>query len=343
MRSVFTKFAAFGAALTLIAVFAGPASSSGDATSQEGCLNQWLFNGIWRVQVTKVEPFMDGARQVGWQVTEVWRNGTSQEIAPGDTLLKDQTLALKDGSSLAASATTTTWMSMSTVAAHTFQAAAQFSYVQIFRSATIDPANKPQALDVVFDGAKLPQFHAKPQFTTHQYNFHFKLDCVASGAAAQAQGGATQVAAVPGCMNQWVSNGVWRVRVTAIGPDMGNDPNGPQIGWLITEDWASLANRPITAGNFNITDQQLTLAGGKTIASSNTAVTNMNMSELAVHEFPPGGSFTYKQRFRQAPFDPSDKAIRLLFTFNAKAQSLYPRGPYYKTPADFRIDLTCTK
>lgn len=340
MRSMIV--AAFALAIALGAPLASSADTAASLNAQEGCMNQWLFNGVWRVQVTKVEPFMDGARQVGWQVTEQWRNGSNQEIAPGDTVLKDQKLELKDGSSLLASETTTTSMSMGVLAAHTFQTAAQFSYVQIFRSATIDPTNKPVALDVLFDGAKLAQFHSKPQFTTHQYNFRFKLDCVASGAAAQAQGGSTQVAAVPGCLNQWVSNGVWRVRATAIGPDMGND-GVAQIGWMVTEDWASLANRKITAGNFNITDQQLTLGGGNTIASSNTAVTNMNMTELGVHEFPPGGSFTYKQRFRQAPFDPTDKPIRLLFTFNAKAQSLYPQGPYYKTPADFRIDLTCSK
>jgi hypothetical protein len=318
--------------------------SAGDATSTAGCMNQWLFNGVWRVQVTKVDPLMDGAQQVGWQVTEIWRNGSSQEIAPSDSVLQDQKIELKDGSSILASATTTGSLSLSGIAAHTFQTAAQFSYVQIFRSPTgnVDPANKAQALDILFDGAKLSQFHTKPQFTTQQYNFRFKLDCVATNAAAQAQGGATQVAAVPGCMNQWLSNGVWRVRATAIAPDMGNDGT-QQIGWMITEDWVNLFSRPIAPGGVNVTDQQLTLAGGNTVASSNTAGTTMNFGELANRTFPPGGSFTYTQRFRQAPFDASDKPIRLLFTFNAKAQSLYPHGPYYKNPADIRVDLTCTK
>ena len=332
-------------AIALVGAIAASRSiGAGDAISQEGCMSQWLFNGVWRVEVTKVDPLMDGAQQVGWQVTEVWRNGSTQEIAPGDSVLQDQKIELKDGSSILASATTTGSLSLSGIASHTFQTAAQFSYVQIFRSPTgkVDPANKAQAVDILFDGAKLSQYHSKPQFTTHQYNFRFKLDCVATGTAAQAQGGATQVAAVPGCMNQWLSNGVWRVRATAISPDMGNDGT-QQVGWMITEDWVNLFSRPIAPGGVNVTDQQLTLAGGNTVASSNTAGTTMNFGELANRTFPPGGSFTYMQRFRQAPFDVSDKPIRLLFTFNAKAQSLYPHGPYYKNPADIRVDLTCTK
>jgi hypothetical protein len=341
MRDVVSKSAALVASFLLLSLLGG-SIGVGDAISKEGCLNQWLFNGVWRVQVTKVEPFMDGTAQVGWQVTEVWRNGTSQEIAPADSLLQDQKLELKDGS-LLASATTTTSMSLSAIASHSFQAAAQFTHVQIFRGANLDQTNMPQALDIMFDAAKLSQFHSRPQFSTHQYNFRFKLDCTASGAAAQAQGGSTQVAAVPGCMNQWLSNGVWRVRATAVAADTGNDNSGPQIGWMITEDWVSLVTRPIAPGDTNMTDQQLTLAGGNTIASSNSAGTTMNMAQLGSHTFPPAGSFTYQQRFRQAPFDASDKPVRLLFTFNAKAQNQNPNAPHYKSPADLRIDLTCTK
>jgi hypothetical protein len=343
MRDVIVKPAMFIGAFFLLGLIATSSSmSSGDATSQEGCINQWLFNGVWRVQVTKVEPLMDGAQQVGWQVTEVWRNGTTQEIAPGDSLLQDQKLELQNGSILA-TATSTTSMSLATIASHSFQAAAQYTHVQIFRAANLDPANKPQAVDIIFDAAKLAQFRSKPQFTTHQYNFRFKLDCTATGAAAQAQGGSTQVAAIPGCLNQWVSNGVWRARATAVAPDTGDAAGAPQIGWMITEEWVSLVSRPIAPGDTNMTDQQLTLTGGNTIASSNSAGTTMNFSQLAYRTFPPGGSFTYQQRFRQAPLDPSDKPVKLLFTFNAKTQNQKPNAPHYKIPADFRIDLTCTK
>ncbi len=88
--------------LILIALFSttGTLHSTAAGMMTEGCMKQWMFNGVWRVQVTKVEPFMDGSQQVGWQVTESWRNGTRQEIAPVDSLLKDEVLELADGSSI---------------------------------------------------------------------------------------------------------------------------------------------------------------------------------------------------------------------------------------------------
>jgi len=70
--------------IAMIGVLLARSASLGDASSREGCMNQWLFNGVWRVKVTNVEPYMSGNQQVGWQVTEVWRNGTSEELSPGD-------------------------------------------------------------------------------------------------------------------------------------------------------------------------------------------------------------------------------------------------------------------
>lgn len=89
-----------------------PTPSLGAANAREGCINQWLFNGVWRVQVTKVEPFMNGTQQTGWQVTEVWRNGTTEGVAPGDTQLTDQQLELGNGTTLTAKGSTTGSLSL---------------------------------------------------------------------------------------------------------------------------------------------------------------------------------------------------------------------------------------
>ena len=75
----------FAAVVCLIAPIGGDAPALGDSTSQEGCKNQWMFNGVWRVQVTDVQPYVSGGQQTGWQVTEVWRNGFNQEAAPSDS------------------------------------------------------------------------------------------------------------------------------------------------------------------------------------------------------------------------------------------------------------------
>jgi len=316
-------------------------TSTGDTTA--GCMNQWVFNGVWRVQVSKVEPYMDGGQQVGWQVTQVWHNGTSAEIAPGDSFPKDQVLTLSNGSTIVSTATTTGTLSQGALWSHDVQTAGQYTHVQIFRSPTpLDPTNKPAAVDIAFDAAKLAQARFKPQFTTHQPNFHIKLDCTAS-ASTQTQGGATQMAATSGCLNQWMSNGVWRMRATAVAPDMGND-NAVQIGWMVTQDWTNLTQRSLVPSDTAITDQQLVLANGDTVASSNSAGTTMNFGQLATRTFAPGASFTYQQRFRGSPFDAANKPTGLLVTFDAKAEKQRTHNPQYtgSTP-NFRISFECSK
>ena len=328
--------------LILTALLATRVTGLADANSREGCMDQWLFNGVWRVQVTKVEPFMDGGRQTGWQVSEVWRNGSTQELSPNDSLLKDQVLELATGS-ISATATTSGTLSQNAVGFHSFAPAAQFTYTQVFVASSIDAANKPKAIDIVFDGAKLPSFKNRPQFTSSQYNFYFKLDCKASGAEAQAQGGSTQVAAREGCLHQWLSNGVWKMRATAISPDNDDAPNGPQIGWMITQDWVSLASRPITPGDTLVGDQYLITQSGNNVASSNSAGTSMNKAQLDFHTFAAGGSFTYQQRFRWSNVLTTDKPVRLLVTFDAAKENVREHMPHYETPANFRINLECSK
>lgn len=347
MRSTFAKAVAVSAGFFLVVTLLGvgrsaaPAAAA-DAGSQEGCLNQWLFNGLWRVQVTKVEPFMNGSQQTGWQVTEVWRNGTTQELSPGDSLLKDQQLELTSGNMLATASTTGT-MSLSGIASHGMAPSAQNTFTQVFVAANLDPANKPKALDVTFDGARLATFGSQPHFSTQKYNFRFKLDCQAAGAAAQAQGGSSQIAATEGCLNQWMSNGIWKMRATAIAPDNNNDPSGPQIGWMLTEDWVNSTGRSLAPADVYMTDQYLVTTSGQNISSSNSAGTSMNFSQLDYHTFAPGASFTYQQRFRWAPFSAADAPVRLLVTFDAKSEKKRTNFPQYKHPANFRINLACTK
>ena len=329
------------AALALLLACSMLSAGPAPASSQTGCEDQWLFNGVWRAEVTKIAPHMDGAKQTGWEVTEVWRNGTSQELAPVDTFIKDEKLELTRGEMLASASTTGT-LSFQTVAYHDFAQAAELTYVQIFLDPMLDPSNKPKAVDITFDAATLATHKNKPQFSTHAYDFHFDLGCVASGAAARAQGGSTQVAAHEGCKNQWLSNGLWKMRATAVAPDDNGDPTSPQIGWLVTEDWIALV-KSTSAGDTSLADQYLITSSGNDVASSNSTVSTLTWQRFAYHEFAPGGSFTYQQNFRWGPFDPSDKPVRLLVTFDATAQNKRDNVPHFKLPADFRIDLTCSK
>ncbi|HLJ83587.1 MAG TPA: hypothetical protein VKT51_05385 [Candidatus Eremiobacteraceae bacterium] len=324
--------------------------SLGASNVNQGCLSQWLFNGVWRVEVTGFEPYMNGAQQTGWQVTEVWRNGTSQGLAPSESQLQDQQLELSNGTTVAARGSTSGTLSLGSVANNSFAPAGQYTYKQIFLVDNLDPSNKPKAADILFNGSLLSQMKDKPQFTSSKYDFRFKLDCTATGAAAQAQGGSTQIAAIAGCMNQWVSNGVWKMRVTAVNP---NQPTG-QFGWFVVQEWQNVSNRRLYPGGLpdmahvggpvyqsNVTDEYLVTQSGNNASSANSVG---DLGALWNHVFDQGATWSFQQGFYWSPFDPSDKPVRFLATFDTKAQNALPNAPHYKRlPANFRIDLTCTK
>ena len=344
MRNIHTArtITALASALALTLVAGG--GHAGAATSgnvRNGCKDQWLFNGVWRAEVTKIAPHMDGSQQTGWEVTEVWRNGTTQELAPVDTFMEDETLELNSGQIVSSSSTTGT-LSFQSVAYHDFAQAAELTYTQLFIEQNLDPNDKPKAVDIAFDADKLATHKDKPQFSTHQYDFHFDLNCVATGAAAQAQSGSNQITAITGCRNQWLSNGLWKMRARTVGPDDGDPSSTTQIGWLVAEDWVALV-KSTSPGDTGLTDQFIITTSGNNVASSNSTVATLTWQKLAYHEFSQGGGYSYSQPFRWSPFDPADKPTRLLVTFDKDAQNKREGVPHYKGLSDFRIDLTCTK
>lgn len=326
-------------AMSIAVSIGAPGAGAAAGNSRTGCKNQWLFNGVWRAEVTKIAPHMDGGKQTGWEVTEVWRNGSQQELSPVDSVVQDEKLELSNGAMLA-SATTTGTLSFQSVAYHEFAPAAELTYVQLFIDPNLDPTNKPKAVDVMFDAEKLATLK-RPHFTTPQYDFHFDLSCVATGAAAQAQGGSNQVDAVSGCRNQWLSNGIWKMRVTDVSPDDGDPGSTVQIGWFVGEQWTALAKK--APADTYVGDQFLITTSGQNVASSNSVVSTLVSQKLDYHEFAVGETFTYKQNFRWGPFDGTDKPVRVLVTFDAVSQNKRDGQPHFKLPANFRIDLTCSK
>lgn len=332
-------------ALVLSSVVFSQATGLAQTDSSTGCLNQWLFNGVWRAKVTKIEPLMNGSQQSGWQVTEVWRNGTSRELAPADSLMKDQQLVLSS------QALTAEGHRQNGLAFNTFAPSGEFTYVQTFLGPnnSVNPQDKPKALDVTFDAAKVATMTNKPHFTSQKYNFHYNLDCVASGAAAQAQGGSTQLAATEGCMNQWMSNGVWKMRVLAVSPNPPGATAASQNGWRVKQEWVNITNRKLFPGvlpnaainavQSNVSDEFLVTKGGNNASTFNMA------GGFAIgaqnKPFPPGGSYTFEQLIGWNPFDASDTPTRLLVTFDVAKQNALSGVPHYRKPANFRISLAC--
>lgn len=331
-----------------------PSMSRADSNSREGCMNQWLFNGVWRVKITDVQPHMTDNQQQGWEVTEVWRNGTFGEASPADTQLTNQVLELQNGA-IKAQDTTGGTLSLQSVTFNNFPPAGEFTYKQLFLASNLnaDPSNKPKGLDISFNGAALATMKSKPQFTTSKYNFHYNLGCTATGAAAQAQGGSTQLPATNGCINQWMSNGVWKMRVTSIGtfPAVLNKPQD-QNGWLVTQTWVNASGRGVLPSDLNdkgnqfvgtrVRDEYLATQAGKNGSSMNVTG-GFHLMAKPGYDWARAESWTFQQLFSWGNFDPNDKPIRLLVTFDDKTQNATPGVPHYRKPADFRIDLTCSK
>lgn len=70
--------------------------------SVEGCVNEWLFNGIERLRVTKVQPVRDRDYGDGWGVTAEIRNGAPETLTLDDAGIVYNgavSLAFADGNS----------------------------------------------------------------------------------------------------------------------------------------------------------------------------------------------------------------------------------------------------
>jgi hypothetical protein len=311
--------------------------------AREGCMSQWMFNGIWRVRVTKADPLLDdGGKQIGWLVTEQWRNGTKRTFAPGDTFAKDQTLMLSNGATITAVETTNGTLSSQDVLYHQFPAAAQYTHEQKFIAAgSFDPSIKPAAVVIPFDTAQQTAHKDAPQYSVSPANYKIKLDCTAT-AEQQAQGGSYQVPAQEGCLNQWVANGLWKMRVTKVDPEMDA---GNQVGWQVAQGWVNISGRKFAPGNAWMGDEQLVLSNGDTVSSSNTTITTLKAQQLVGHSTDPGASFTHVQNFRyfRPAFDPSNKPVRLLVVFDEGAYKYFNGKPMPVIPPNFRISFDCKK
>lgn len=145
-----------------------------------------------------------------------------------------------------------------------------------------------------------------------------------------------------GCMNQWLSNGIWRVRVTDV--EWHSAADTPSInGWDISMEWVNASDKDtLTPVDTAIKDQVLALANGDTITATDTTPGTYNEQQLNYHSFPPGGAYTYTQHFLSGgSLQQKNKPANLFITFDPSAHPKYwPASP---TRYNYRINLTCKK
>lgn len=183
-------------AIVFVAALCGPGvalaqpqaeGGSSQVGAQSGCLNQWMFNGVWRTRVTNVAFHPASAGSPGadaWAVTMQWANGTSvPEASPADTGAKDMVLGLQNGDTITTTDSTIGNMSQQNLFFHSFPASGQFSYTQYFLASNIDQNNKPAKLLVTFDVATYKKNHTGTSAkywrlsSTGGYNYRIDLTC----------------------------------------------------------------------------------------------------------------------------------------------------------------------
>ncbi len=157
-------------------------------------------------------------------------------------------------------------------------------------------------------------------------------------------GGSNQHAALAGCMNETLFNGLWRFKVLKV-EEIHKDDAPLAPGWGVTVEirngWTGTLS-PIDSG-IN-TDIFVTEPGGNSIQ-----VDEYNVQPFGYKKLPQGGAFTYQLDFLYPYGTTADQVQapqKLLLEADPKKIDSIPAnaGAHYSTPTpSFRVDLTCTK
>jgi hypothetical protein len=157
-----------------LALSSQAAGGANQRASLEGCMNEMLFNGIWRMQVTRVEPAEAFGRKT-WAITAEVRNGAGRTLEPGQTGWVDSsglTIAFADGSTTGIQASALSREYENQVRSKQVAQGAAISYVFKFES---DNPQPPTKMLVHIDPSRLQKLGVS--YNTPDPSFRFKLDC----------------------------------------------------------------------------------------------------------------------------------------------------------------------
>ena len=146
------------------------------------------------------------------------------------------------------------------------------------------------------------------------------------------QGGANQLSASEGVRNEWLFNGVWRLKVGEVTWD------AEETQWVVQLSVANGTNKTRTLANngYNANGIDgvfvITESGESKVPGVNAS--NAFQSDFGLKELPPGGQSTSTIRFLGSA---SDKPVKFLLEMQAVSGL-----PFSKQPS-FRVDLTQTK
>jgi hypothetical protein len=155
-----------GGTLTLTLPSASTDGGANQVAALEGCLNEWIFNGIWRVRATNPTP-ITGDRN-GLSVRFEFRNGTQANgIAPSGTGWGGAFLALDDGTTVGAT-------NVNDVTDPGYVPGG--SHMQTLEFYWDDVARTPKKLIVIFNPKEM-NTSANVKFSVPDPSLRVKLDC----------------------------------------------------------------------------------------------------------------------------------------------------------------------
>jgi hypothetical protein len=157
-----------GGVLTLTLPGAKATGGANQVAALEGCINEWLFNGIWRIRVTDPQ-IMTGDRN-GMTFRFEFRNGTKKAgFAPSGTGFRGIQMALDDGTTVGA-------VNVNEVSDPPYiQGGSHAQTIEFFWE---DSARTPTKLIVLFDPNDDYYKLGDVKFTVPDPSLRFKTNCI---------------------------------------------------------------------------------------------------------------------------------------------------------------------
>ncbi len=171
----------------------------------------------------------------------------------------------------------------------------------------------------------------------------------AAPSATTAAGGANQITALEGCLNQTLFNGIWRVKVVSLSPIRTPDPGGPDIpGWAVklevrngAQKTTSLMNTGFGAGSGG-SQPTLVLTDGSTLALNDSDFLKPWSQDVLQ-----GGvnAFTLRFSYPRGTTEAQAQALKpskFILQING-ALPPYAEVKYTIPDPSLRVQLTCQK
>ncbi len=170
-----------------------------------------------------------------------------------------------------------------------------------------------------------------------------------SNTSSSTAGGANQRPSLEGCLNEYLFNGVWRIKATKLDKIFKDgDPHFP--GWGVTLEFRNGSKTTLMATDAGIdgTGSGIQVAFGD---ANTLSVDAMDVQTLTFANLPQGGVITKQLKFFY-PYpmpnntDPYQAPKKFLLEVNPKGMgdSTKAKGVAFNTPTpSFRVNLTCSK